>query len=67
MSLEKGGDAVLVFGAQDGTGHVNHAAAPLDETHGAFQRFVLVLDPLLERAGADAPFGVRIAPPGAGG
>ena len=41
-------------------------AATLDETQGVFKRFVLILDPLLERAGTDAPFGVGVAPPGAG-
>ena len=51
---------------QDRAGDVDDAPAALDETHRAFKRFVLILDALLERAGADAPLGVGIAPPGAG-
>ena len=38
----------------------------LDETQRAFERLVLILDALLERAGAHTPFGVGVAPPGAG-
>jgi hypothetical protein len=60
------GDPVLVLGPQDGAGDVHNAPALLDETQRAFERLVLILDALLERAGADAPFGVGIAPPGAG-
>ena len=42
-------------------------AAGLDVTRRRVSSvFVLVLDALLERAGADAPFGVGVAPPGAG-
>jgi hypothetical protein len=59
------GDPIFVLGPQDGAGDVDDAPALLDETQRAFERFVLILDALLERAGADAPFGVRIAPPGA--
>ena len=40
--------------------------AGLDQRHGAVEQRRLLLDPLGKRARADAPFGVGIAPPGAG-
>jgi hypothetical protein len=60
------GDPVLVLGPQHGAGDIDDASALLDEAQRAFQRFVLILDALFERPGAHAPFGVRIAAPGAG-
>ena len=38
----------------------------LTSAGGALEHRFLLLEPLGERAGADAPFGVGIAPPGAG-
>src|ERR1700722_5436317 len=66
VALEEGGDPVLVLGPQDGARDIDDASALLDEAQRAFERLVLILDALLERARPDAPFGVGIAPPGAG-
>ena len=66
MAGHEGGDPVLVLGPQDGAGDIDDAPALLDETQRALERLVLILDALFERAGAHAPFGVGVAPPGAG-
>ena len=66
VALKKGGDPVLVLGSQNGASDIDDASAPLDEAQRAFERLVLILDALLEGAGPDAPFGVGVAPPGAG-
>src|SRR3984957_20053720 len=66
VTLEEGRDSLLVLGAEDRAGNIDDPPALLDETQRGFQRLVLILDALLERAGAHAPFGVGIAPPGPG-
>src|SRR3984957_12342310 len=66
VALEEGCDPVLVLGAQDGAGDIDDAPSPFDETQCAFERLVLILDALLERAGAYGPFGVGLSSPGAG-
>ena len=66
MALKERGDAVLVLGLEDGACDIDDASALLNETQRAFERLLLIRDPLFERAGADAPFGVGIAAPGAG-
>jgi hypothetical protein len=58
------GDPVLVLGPENRARNIDDPPASLNESQRVFKRFVLVLDPLLERAGADAPFAVGIAPPG---
>jgi hypothetical protein len=57
---------ILVLGSQNGASDMDDPSAPLDEAQRAFERLVLILDALLEGAGPDAPFGVGVAPPGAG-
>ena len=66
MAAGEGPDLVAVLLRQHRTGDVGDAAARFDEACGAFEHGLLLLEALGERARANAPFGVRIAPPGAG-
>src|SRR5208282_1041328 len=66
VALQELADPVLVLRADDRAGHVDDTPATLDETQSIFKRFILILDALIERARADAPLGVGVAPPGAG-
>ena len=55
-----------VFLAEHRTGHIGNAASGLHQRGGAIEQRLLLREALLQRAGAHPPFGVGIAPPGAG-
>ena len=62
----KAADLLAVFRRQHRAGDVGDPPARLDQRGGAIEHLDLVLQPHLERARAHPPFGVGIAPPGAG-
>ena len=62
----KAADLLAVFLRQYRAGDVGDPAARLYQSGRAIEHFDLVLQPHLERAGAHPPFGVGVAPPGAG-
>ena len=66
MAREERAHLRAVFLVEHRTGDVGDPPAGLEQRHGAVEDFGLLLLPLLQRAGPHAPFGVRIAPPGAG-
>ncbi|RWV77504.1 hypothetical protein GW17_00061653, partial [Ensete ventricosum] len=65
-ACQKRGDPVLILLPQQRAGDIDEPPAGLHETRGGVEHLVLLLDPLFERARPDAPFGVGVAPPGAG-
>ena len=65
MRLQERDNPVLVLGLQHRAGDVDDPAARLDVTRRRLQGLDLILDPLLQRAGAHPPLGVGTAPPGA--
>ena len=66
MARDEGADLLAVFRRQHRAGDVGDPAARLDQRGGAIKHLGLVLQPHLERARAHPPFGVGVAPPGAG-
>ncbi len=66
VAAGKGPDLVAVLLNQRRTGDVDDAAARLDQAGRALQHGLLLLDALGERARANSPLGVGIAPPCAG-
>src|SRR5712691_2077666 len=59
MSSDKGSDLLAVFRWQHRAGDIGDPPARLDQRGGAVEHLDLILQPHLERAGADPPFGVR--------
>ncbi len=66
MPREEAAHLIAVLRGQHRAGHVGDAAAGLDQRRRAVEQAGLILDPLLERAGTHAPFGIGVAPPRSG-
>src|SRR6185369_1726092 len=65
MTRSEGANLDRVLLIEHRTGDVDDAATCLHQRRGAVEDLGLLLLPLLQGAGAHAPFGIRIAPPGA--
>ena len=66
MPLDEAADLLAILRIEHRAGDVGDTAARLDQGGGAIQHFGLVLQADLQRARAHPPFGVGVAPPGAG-